>query len=149
MITEDYVSFKIAVLLKEKGFDEKSLTKYWIKNDKYKVYDEDGFINRKEEHAPGEMIFATSDLWYSNDCDENAIWAPTLQIAMKWLREVHNIHISVQPDYPNKTNYKLSWCWSVDMLHKDCFECEKHQSYINTYEEAVEAALLYTLKNLI
>lgn len=88
-ITEDYVSYDIAKLLKEKGFPQ----------------------CKKEE--------------------------------------VHNIHISVQPDYPSKTNYKLSWCWSVNMLHKDCFECKKHQSYIDTFEQAVGAAILYVLKNLI
>lgn len=62
MITEDYVSFETAKLLKEKGFDECTLLSY----------DKNG--NNKDALRP----FLES---------EGDVRRPTLQMAMKWLRE--------------------------------------------------------------
>lgn len=135
MKQEDYCSFEVAKLLKEKGFNE--YCPLWYNLDK---------------PTDGPLFYKEIGWYGHNSYDyigKRIVSAPTHQMALKWLREVHNIHISVQPDYPSKTNYKLSWCWSVNMLHKDCFECKKHQSYIDTFEQAVGAAILYVLKNLI
>ena len=80
MITEDYVSFETAKLLKEKWFEGYSIIN---------IYDEDAvnaYIKElKEKHLP-----------YSSDdpkLKEFYYTIPTLQMAMKWLREVHNIDI--------------------------------------------------------
>ena len=70
-------------------------------------------------------------------------------MAMKWLREKHNIYISIQPDFPSDKDYKMCWCWSVSTLHENCVSTKGHQCYIETYEEAVEAAIKYCLENLI
>ena len=59
MITEDYVSFKTAKLLKEKGFDEKCFTVY--NNDRE-------FYDTKYGIVPSIKIPT-----------------PTIQMAMKWL----------------------------------------------------------------
>ena len=67
MITEDYVSFEIAQLLKEKGFDGDC--DYW-----YGEY--------------GERCCSPSVI--SVEC-----WCPSQSIALKWLREVYNIHITI------------------------------------------------------
>ena len=67
MITEDYVSFEIAKLLKEKGFDE--YCGYYDKTGEY--WDYKTFNHKGDEY----------------------ISAPTLQMAMKWLRKVHNLSI--------------------------------------------------------
>lgn len=69
MITEDYVSFETAKLLKEKGFNEDS----WFH------YDNDGDIVTR-----GYRL---------NRPDDIPAW--THQMAMKWLREVHNIDIVI------------------------------------------------------
>lgn len=66
--------------------------------------------------------------------------APTLQMAMKWLREVHNIDISVTPD--RKAGY------SVLMFKDKRLPFDTLDSY-STYEQACEAAIKYCLENLI
>lgn len=73
----------------------------------------------------------------------------TIQMAMKWLREKYNIYISIFPDFPSEKDYKMCWCWSANILHKNCISMKRHQCYIETYEEAAEAALKHVLENLI
>lgn len=79
MITEDYISFETAKLLKEKGFDE-GCRRYWYK---------------------GNLVFSINEIWNRElDNYEDKGWtAPTLQMVMKWLREVHNILLVVDYDY--------------------------------------------------
>ena len=72
---EDYVSFEIAKLLKEKGFDESCYQKY--DDEGYLSFNHVGYINAEK---PTEDFSAL---------------APTLQMAMKWLREVHNLFIEI------------------------------------------------------
>ena len=114
-ITEDYVSYEVAKLLKEKGFD-----KDWV----------DGSIEKFLNGTEGYSL-------------------PTLAIAMKWLRLEHNI--VVEPFIREDTKYvwyiyrietkfnkkHLVFCWG-----------SKNIKY-KRYEQAVEAALKYTLENLI
>ena len=122
MIQEDYVSFETAKLLNEKGFDEGCIY----------VYRHDG----------------SEDIW---DADKEDIECqkPTLQMAMKWLRKVHNYDISICLDSyvePYDNQYYI-----VIRRRKDKYEnispCE--QVYFDTYEEACEAAIKYCLENLI
>ena len=78
MVTEDYVSFETAKLLKEKGFDEPCHTAYSLAGKTHKV----------EQRS-------ISDWGKINQAKR-----PTLQMAMKWLREVHKIYIQVVPLVP-------------------------------------------------
>lgn len=120
-ITEDYVSFEIAKLLKEKGFNE-GCRQYWYR---------------------GNLIFSRSEIWNRElDNYEDEGWtAPTLQMAMKWLREVHKIFISIQQ------HMDMSYVWYIykDGAPKGC----DRESHNNTYEQACEAAIKYCLENLI
>lgn len=115
MITEDYVSYEVAKLLKEKGFDVYTSTRY----------DYDGGF-----HFHGDYLIGDSD-----------ISAPTHQMAMKWLREVHKVFFCVHPDYPISKDYMVEFY--DDGKPSGCF------GNYPTYEEAVEAALKYTLENFI
>ena len=72
----------------------------------------------------------------------------TLWIAMKWLREVHNIFIVIEPhiyDYINEKNssYVIS-LWQGDNFYENITSKD-----YPTYEEACEAAIKYCLENLI
>ena len=129
MITEDFCSFDMAKLLKEKGFDELCIFKYNSKGVRMKA---------------GVAI----DEWQNSELDDNECSCPTLQMAMKWLREVHQLHISIKPTWvlgdmkePCRWEYDIiSLATAVDLMY-----------YVgkSTYEEAVEAALKYSLENLI
>jgi len=137
MITEDYVSFEVAKLLKEKGFDEqcRAFYKCWPVNpvlykcDNTQVFD----------YCTNSSLSA-----YNYIGEEMNIAAPTHQMAMKWLREKHII-IVVQPEYFNG-GAECSY-WGVDIWADDNYE--KLQGDFPSYEEAVEAALKYSLENLI
>jgi len=73
----------------------------------------------------------------------------TLQKAMKWLRESHNLYIEpyVIKNYNNK---KLEYTYSIQDLDfngsDDGIECCKNW---NSPEKACEAAIKYCLENLI
>ena len=132
MITEDYVSFETAKLLKEKGFDTECDYLY-----------ADGKLVRAHGYAcnwnDGETLFAD----YKNECS-----APTLQMAMKWLRVRHHIDINVRTYYlnylkPNDTRYYSGKILkgSEDVIHTIYSK--------DTYEEVCEAAIKYGLENLI
>ena len=125
-ITEDFVSFETAKLLKEKGFDE-YCPKSYFKMDK--TLKESGF-------SEWEKV--------------NEIKAPTQSLAMKWLREVHEL--SVRPRYDEVEDEKghLYYAWFFDILSMDPYKilAKPVQGYY-TYEEACEAAIKYCLEHLI
>ena len=130
MITEDYVSFTTAKLLKEKGFDAEC---------DY-LYIEGGLVRAQGGACnwnDGETLFAN----YKNECS-----APTLQRVMKWLREVHYYNIEIDTLGMMELN-TLSWRSAVYYLvnENECY-CEDG---FDSYEEAAEAAIKYCLENLI
>lgn len=129
MITEDYVGFETAKLLKEKGFDGKC---DYLYVDGKLVRALGGACNWND----GETLFAD----YKNECS-----APTLQMVMKWLREVHKIVINIGWGEVFEENYQW-WCI---ILNQNSGEILRENKYHKTYEEACEAAIKYCLENLI
>ena len=111
MITENYVSFETAKLLKEKGFD-----------------------------APCDWAYTKEGIIFKPIYWSEVFRCPTLQMAMKWLRE-KNIIINV-------------WYNGVDW-DAEYYNDEDENFYLitdpscNSYEEACEEAIRYCLKNLI
>ena len=127
---EDYVSFEIAKFLKEKGFD-------WICS---VVYDLERPKSCKDNKYYTNFGTLNHNKW------PDLVSAPTLQMAMKWLREVKNIFISVDYSYICG-QYKHTICLADSSLnHK--YGANVDYDY-KTYEEAVEAALKYALTNII
>ena len=136
MIEEAYVSFEVAKLLKEKGFDEYGTYFYTLKDEGCEGY--------KSNRTLGEFAHNSDP-----NLKDRAVSCPTQQMAMKWLREKYDIYISIQPDFPSSKDYKMCWCWSANILHENCISMKGYQCYIETYEEACEAAIKYCLENLI
>lgn len=128
-ITEGYVSFETAKLLKEKGFDEKTIYYYQLN-----CYDE-------------PILSGSIKNFYNRST--NKYCCCTLQMAMKWLRIKHNLYIEpyVIKNYNNK---KLEYTYSIQDLDfngsDDGIECCKNW---NSPEEACEAAIKYCLEHLI
>ena len=124
MITEDYVSFETAKLLKEKGFDEPTTKSYYT------------------EDFENPMIFS-HDLLSCIQTDE--FLCPTIQMAMKWLREVHNLIILVEVERVTYGN--VTYNWSIIDDNSD-YSVTVRAKY-PVYESACEAAIKYCLENLI
>lgn len=119
MIQEDYVSFEIAKLLKEKGFNN-------------------GFCKDSPRY------YYNMDGQFSGPSWDTEYTAPTLQMAMKWLRVNYNIHI--EPRYfPMPNIYRYVIIHSPTTIEN----IDSHPQYFNTYEESCEAAIKYCLEILI
>lgn len=126
MITEDYVSFETAKLLKEKGFDEATY----------------------HDYAPSGARWFEEVLVNHNS--QGGVACPTLQMAMKWLREKHNIFIDISSRFSKNADKDVCFSYSCKKLidtYKSSYEIGDGE-WLN-YEEAVEAAIKHCLKNLI
>lgn len=135
MIKEDYVSFKIAKLLKEKGFDSDEVGCHGGFYSE-RCYESGYGIKTQSEQEVGIVY----DDLTNSDLEYDEYLRPTIQMAMKWLREVHNIDISVTPD--RKVGYSV-------LIFKDKqLPFDTLDSY-PIYEQACEVAIKYCLKNLI
>lgn len=134
MITEDYVSFETAKLLKEKGFYGECLSMYLTPKPHC------GMGNPNEPKIAPHGRDSHYYEGYLYQCE-----APTLQTAMKWLREVHKICIVVYPfTHRERGTYTSDICTVTITME------EGHlRSVWNNYEEACEAAIKYSLENLI
>ena len=146
MMVEDYCSFETALALKEKGFDAEIKT-YWCKG----THDEPifEFIPNARNHdisnSEGYMHFNghQSDLE-----DEPVCIAPTLQMAMKWLREEKNIFIDICTLSPMAYTFRTAMISDTTGYLYEDYACEEGERYMN-YNEAVEAALSYVLENIL
>lgn len=140
MIKEAYCSYEVAKLLKEKGFPQD----YDIYHSM--VYNEKDY---EDEYEVQRMVIETRFIKagtlssYPVGVPEPKCYAPTHQMAMKWLREVHNIDICV---FPYQADY-ISYSYKVKIYKNKEIYLTITDS--KTYEEAVEAALKYCLENLI
>lgn len=127
-ITEDYVSYEIAKLLKEKGFD-----------------------GRENHCHAGYFNENLIDYTLFGFCDGEITLAPTMQMALKWLRLCYDIIIDVSPNLTLDDVCKGGFMSEVyqygHRVPDGEFGCNIGDEY--TYEEVVEASLLYVLKNLI
>ena len=132
-ITEDYVSFETAKLLKEKGFKVDDETcRRWAVNKQ--LYEEEGHFN--ESNAAGDYIPI-----------------PTIQMAMKWLREVHGLYINILPNPLDFKHEDIQDGWGCEVTHLSNLAYDDNYEFFqkkyNSYEEACEAAIKYCLENLI
>ena len=122
-------------LLKEKGFDAETNTYYYstseyTKSEMYKSYNNTNWNN--------------NEYYYS---------APTHQMAMKWLRDAKEIYIcpKLRCFFDGKQHY-YKWEPTIlrlpsnNIIYPQPMDMCKHYE---SYTEAVEAALKYSLENLI
>ena len=138
-INEDYVSFEVAKLLKEKGFNERLLTFYLTTEDK-----KEGYF----------QIMAFTDDKIDNNHSDYCYLAPTLQMTMKWLRIEHNIHIE-----PHIVRTKCSYGYMPNYIDLkelkphfpfDEFDFSNADKYVCiTYDKACEITIRYCLENII
>lgn len=138
-IKETYCSYEASKLLKARGFDvfcEATYSEYLKNTEYYKKgvkFEERGILHgRNSTHSGSEYYTITS--------------APTQALAMEWLRINHDIHLEVIWD----VDKKLYWFVSITHIGDvewDAIDMPRKKYY--SPEEAVNAALVYILTNLI
>ena len=126
MITEDYVSFETAKLLKEKGFDEFCRAHYDITN--------------------GNLYYEKVEVEASGCEMHNSVLAPTLQMAMKWLREEKGI--AVIPVLSSILDNE-KFLWDIKIVVTKTNVSYSQGWVYEEQEDAFEMAIKYCLKNLI
>ena len=122
-IKEDYVSFELAELLRDKGFNVQTQASITVFAG---IHTGTTYVVNGEEITPKKDTII-----------------PTLQMAMKWLREEKNIFIDIYYDEDVK-----GYLYSIIKLVKGTILNVSDLAH-NTYEEACEAAIKYCLENLI
>ena len=144
MIEEDYVSFDVVELLKEKGFEQNhDYATSWYANQYYKNSCQGEWF--EGEHQIIEDIDDKCNISYLSECGI-FIPAPTLQMAMKWLREERGVAVT---PFISSILDNEKFLWDVEITVAKTNDTY-HQGWIyEQYEEAVKAALKYCLKNLV
>jgi len=131
--------------LKEKGFDEKCF-QYWHEKDNELVH----------SRSPCPIRNITNPCFFGPA-------APTLQMAMKWLRDVHSCYITTYWEFKNYNEngnpvFKdIIWSYNISIPKYnsarngdgDYFDMDSEKEDYTTSEEACEAAIKYCLENLI
>ena len=122
MMQEDYVSFEVAKLLKEKGFNEKVISYYDTEGQGY-------FISPRKCNIGTGSVYA----------------APTQAMAMKWLREVYNINIDIVSIWN-----KIRWEYQIIIITpQTAAKPYIHKTIYKEHEQACETAIKYCLENFI
>lgn len=127
---EDFVSYDIAVKLKEKGFPQ------YISDDEYiteNEYDDDKYLVGERWGIP----------FIPDYC--NVVAAPTISQVLKWLREEKKLNVNMRLYIEDKWYYTIqnnkgdfiySHLVGSDFLHE-------------SYEESALAGIEYALDNLL
>lgn len=132
MIKERICSYELSMLLQEKGFDEECDYFYEHSTDEHSI------------NEPQQLTF--DELNYSYNL---YIKAPTHQMACDWLREIYNICITIYPDKEKGFEAVLYDIEADVEITLQSFGIFGYHIFESSYEEAVESALKYCLKNLI
>lgn len=123
-ITESYCSYEVSKLLKEKGFNIYQPTQYESGVNKQTVYN----------YTQSQCEFF-GDVYYR----------PTHALVIEWLRVNFGIWIVI--NFANKTQWYFD-CNKVNTSGKEKRLYSSNYLFVSP-QEATEAALLYTLINLI
>lgn len=144
-MTEDFVTYEIAVKLKEKGFNELCLASYrWGK-----------FMPHKKEIL-GESEYIDEDISISyksllrNGEESLGIIAPTISQVLKWMRDEKKVYVLITP-YPSiAAKNKIVWAWGINWNSDgvDIRTFSDYDTYIS-YEEAALAGITWVLDNII
>lgn len=114
----------------------------------YCSYELSRLLEEKGFHAP--------DL-HGLDSSQNHLWVKvTHQMAMKWLRDVHKLHIEICRAYDYSTDADNAivdewWYWTYKVISVEtaCLVYIADDDRFDTFYETVEESLKYSLEKLI
>lgn len=122
---EDYVSYELAVKLKECGFAGVALGCY--------------------VDCPKSPVLFDGMERQSWNLEKDQVLAPTLWCAWKWLRKEKNIDVEV--NYNIKNHEIVSYEWALYWVSPFDFIDSAEDSY-TSYEEALEAGMMRAVEML-
>ena len=133
---EPVVSYKVAKLAKEKGFDEKCIN--WFDN-----------------NGNNQNLYAWT--WNTNNGNRSdfACVRPTQSLLQKWIRERYSIHIEIKPIPLGENGFK--WIYELGLMEISSLDnvsrrntysilTGKEGVYFDDYEEALDDGLFEALK---
>ena len=132
MITESYVSFETALMMKEAGFDEVC---------RMAIY---------------ETVGATVMYERNSNLPPGYVACPTQALAARWIREVHDIHIMVNVDFSSyidgtplneNREYILLWIEFADNKVHSNYARKIYKTYEAAFESGLQEALKLIIKN--
>ena len=145
-----HVNFEVSKLLKEKGFKKSTDANWWILTKDHS----DNYLNGRP--VDESKIFFTKDSYelelkiqIDEDREHNVfhvLSAPTVAEVVMWLYENHGIWIYTWNSDINMT-FRV-WIQNLRIKSNDTIEVPNIK-ICNSPTEAYEAAILYTLNNLI
>ena len=130
-MNKEQVTFKVAKLLKEKGFDLECHHEYHLAA----AYP---WFHKKKKNFNGKEYSGLINEWYS---------APIQQTACDWIEETYGFFIEVSRHIDINGNYHYFYI-ILDKENKYASSDTGDNSYSSKYD-AVDAALEYILTNLI
>lgn len=140
----DFVNFKLAHKLKEKGFD----CKY-----PFAMYDEDGdfypLFTSCDEDEDSKCIFGNR-MYYGYDDfigDKDAVIAPTISQVLKWLREEKKLYVGVtySPKIEGSQDFYYATIQYIGDYKKTIYPDDCYVSWVGAALKGIE----YVLDNLI
>lgn len=128
-MNEDFVTYELAVKLKEKGFDEPCYGYYHCNggNDSFELCGDRDFLNSKNQYR---------------------VAAPTIPQVLKWLRK-KKIVISILPTGYNKETGLPGYYYVIYDVTEYFWEKHEYPQSFETWEECKLGAIEYVLDNLI
>lgn len=139
MITEDYVSFEVAKLLRDKGFDAKCRYYYIQTKEMFEIDTRYHTALTTQELLDLQNIGEKEDRYA----------APTQAIAMRWLREVHNLSVEVYRTACGYIGCITAIPSGTDIKFLETDGDDLASGAYTKWEYACEAAIKYCLENLI
>lgn len=142
-MNEDFVTYDLAVKLKEKGFDSFCENGYFLKNGiEYSIPNDNSVL----VSSIGEIIFNTELCWFEEEIEygRDIIYAPTISQVLKWLRKEKNVHIGF--------GYSPRKKWRYVVMYMDDRFYNKPTLAVDGFLNIEQAALVgieYVIDNLI
>lgn len=130
-LVEEFVYLPIAIMLKEKGFNEYCFAYYSTDNDSF------------EFELPGGGVL-------NYNLNENCFATPTIQMVLKYLREIHHVCITIYPFVDTNTK---QCTWDILITKTDGEENpfgdgSDIKEIFYDFEEAAQFAIKYVLEKL-
>lgn len=130
---DDFVTYDIAVKLKEKGFDWTCMAHF-----NNIIYNEPTLnYNVTVDDIRGSNFKSLNKL-------DSFIDAPTISQVLKWLREEKGLHIEIRYTFSEET------LWDFEVLRIGSYKgWLNNRLPLNSYEQAALAGIDYVLNNLM